>query len=459
MIKAELLGSHSHSTESGVIVHIFQREGKYIARGRYQGEAFGPQLGSNEIKAKSELVRILHEIELGTFQRPTVARKRPLKNHKIPNLDLRELTNRYLTEKRRSVGHRTTRDYKNRLVPAIEFAEQQQSLKNWRYAAEIDRNFALGFREFLINKQVTRNGRPAASSKLISARQSINCMEALRSLLAWACRIDVRLLPADFLNPMTKELIGHPPSKDPLRRSKLPQEKRITLIHSMDEWQFYTLVTLMILPLRFEDISGALISDVNFENRTLHLGHRLGGLDYNKGRVDVLMPLPEQLMPVLNHCRAGREEGPLFRNRSEWESDGEGKSSIESSDKLEDKFQAALQSAKPGQIQAPQDRKQLFRNLLKQMGGISSNYVGKQLRTIIGPEESTRPYDLRGSITQEMNQAGVRHLELRYLTEHSVNDIINVYSGLEPEVEMQKYYHAIEPLLEVVERRYQSLIA
>lgn len=202
MTKAELLGGHSHKTSNGTIVNIYQREGKFIARGRYQGKAFGLQLGSDETQAKSALIKLLSEIESGIFQRPTEAKKRPFKSHKIPNLDIRELINRYLNEKRRSVGQKTCKDYKNRLTPAVDFAEQPQSLKNWRYAAEIDRDFALGYREFLMNRQVTRNGRPGAAVKPISIRHIINCMEALRSLLAWACRIDIRLLPADFLNPM-----------------------------------------------------------------------------------------------------------------------------------------------------------------------------------------------------------------------------------------------------------------
>ncbi len=51
MVAAELLGQHTHHTVCGKAVHVWLRDGKYLARGRYRGHAFGQGLGSEEREA------------------------------------------------------------------------------------------------------------------------------------------------------------------------------------------------------------------------------------------------------------------------------------------------------------------------------------------------------------------------------------------------------------------------
>ena len=46
MVPAVLFGGHTHSSTSGAVVHIWQRNDKFIARGRWQGKAYGKTLGS-----------------------------------------------------------------------------------------------------------------------------------------------------------------------------------------------------------------------------------------------------------------------------------------------------------------------------------------------------------------------------------------------------------------------------
>ena len=55
MVRAELMGSHTHRTLDGIQVHVWQRRGKYLARGRYQGQAFGETLGDNVAEATARL--------------------------------------------------------------------------------------------------------------------------------------------------------------------------------------------------------------------------------------------------------------------------------------------------------------------------------------------------------------------------------------------------------------------
>ncbi|PHS04711.1 MAG: hypothetical protein COA78_16170 [Blastopirellula sp.] len=41
MERAQLLGQHTHETLNGTKVHIWIRDGKYLARGSYQKQRFG----------------------------------------------------------------------------------------------------------------------------------------------------------------------------------------------------------------------------------------------------------------------------------------------------------------------------------------------------------------------------------------------------------------------------------
>ena len=232
--------------------------------------------------------------------------------------------------------------------------------------------------------------------------------------------------------------------------------RRIELVNSMDEWQLLHLSISMILPLRFEDVAGALISDIDFHGQILHLGSRFSGCDFNKERLNVEMPLPTELIPVLQACVGERTEGPLFRSRTVWDRRRKMRLTAVSRDDVEGQLQEALVAAPEGTVQSEQDRKVIFRELLRGMGGVSERQIGKALTSLLNSAElaeRTCPYDVRGAVTTDMKEAGVRHLELRYLTLHSVDDILNDYTGLTPAREMAKHFRHCQPLLAAIQRR------
>ncbi|WP_339726750.1 tyrosine-type recombinase/integrase [uncultured Gimesia sp.] len=458
MVRSELMGAHTHETSVGVNLHIWERNGIKLARGRYERRAFGETLGADPKEAKSKLIQLIHKLESGSFVPPSEARKKMLKTKKIPNLTLRELYDRFLTEKRKLVGEKTARTYFNRLAPILDFAELTRSLKKWPIAQTIDREFALELLEFLFNRKVTRNGSANAPTKLISSRHINNCLETSRMAFNWACRADIRNLPPDFVNPVTHDLFEKSFNKDPLRDCVFPLERRVELLNAMDDWQFKTLSIIFVLSLRLEDVEGLIIGDVDFKKQQVFFGSRFGGSDFNKGKVNVKIPLPDELMPLLRMSVGERLEGPLFLNRKICQGKTSRKYTFNSTSNLEQQYQDELSKAPKGSVLNSQDRKIVFRKFLKKAGGITSPYVGKQLRQVIGKAELGKPHDFRGSITQEMKEAGIPLLELRYLTEHSVNDIINVYSPVNPEQEIVKYYDKIRPLLEAIKTRTEQLI-
>ena len=167
----------------------------------------------------------------------------------------------------RCAAYRTARHYSSCLAHVIAFAELPATVRRWRLARDIDRDFCKELRLFLFDRQVTPNGRPGARAKAMSAGQIHNVLDALRSAFNWAVRPDVGKLPAGWINPLTAEIVGQKPSKDPLRPVKLPVEMLPLLIAAMDEWQLCHLGLICLLPPRPDEMTGVLVGDVDFEGR------------------------------------------------------------------------------------------------------------------------------------------------------------------------------------------------
>lgn len=292
MIKAELGGRHTYSVSGSINVHIYRRQDKFLARGRINRTAFGATLGDNDADAECALRHLLVELENGAFVRPSEARTCSLRNKAVPRLSLRELCSGFLAEKRRLRGAATMQTYQSRLGPALDFFELRESRRQWPLANDLNRDAILQLRNTLMNRQVTRNGRPGAMPKFMSPRQIRNCLETLRNVLAWASRADVRMLPPDFVIPVTADLVGPQPVKNPLRQAPIPMTERVRIVKSMDTWQLLHLSILTVLPLRFEDVAGALISDIDLERQTLRLGSRFGGSDFRRAGRTSRCPCP-----------------------------------------------------------------------------------------------------------------------------------------------------------------------
>jgi hypothetical protein len=165
------------------------------------------------------------------------------------------------------------------------------------------------------------------------------------------------------------------------------------------------------------------------------------------------VPFPEQLQPLLRRCIDGRADGPLLRQRSIAEGLRRPRLAAGPTQAIFDQFQRALQEAQPGEVQAAQDGKQLFRRLLRQMGGVSVDSLAKEFKGLLAAA-GTRFYDLRGSVNTDMNTAGVSELFQLYVTGHSLDEkILSRYVSLKLVDEMQHYFRHIQPLLDAIEDR------
>lgn len=459
MVRAELMGGHCHQTMAGVTVNVWLRDETYIARGRIHGQAFGETLGDDPLEAAVRLRQILNDIDNGSFVRATDRRKRLVSNGRIPQLTLRGLVAEFLVEKRQLRGQQTANDYRSRLAPVLDFAELPENLKAWPLAIDIDAAFARSLRAFLHQYRSTRNGRPGAGPRPLSARQIINILECMRTLLHWARSASVRKLPADWVMPFTPDIVGQVPAKNPLREDKLPLAARVQIVGAMDRWQLCHLALSLTLPLRPDEAAGLLIGDINFSKGWAEFGERFKDANFTKGRTAFVLPFPEELQLILRTCIGDRAEGPLLRSRRAFEG-RQGVQAVPSLDYLKQLYDAELVSQPQGAVQTEQDRKLLFRHLLRRLGGVTEDALAKEFKkllAVVGVNNGATLYTCRSSVTTAMHKAGLSHLEMRYLTGHATTDILNEYVVLDPGAEMQKYFATIRPLLDAIKQRAVKL--
>ena len=459
MVRAELMGRHTHCTLCGIQVHVWQRGEQYLVRGSYQGRMFGKTLGRHVAEAVARLRRLLTEIDDGAFVRPSEARTQALSNGQVPRLSLRQLVNEFLAEKRKLRGRQTAASYLSRLWPVLDFAEQPATCQRWPLALDIDHRLGVELRAFLFQCETTRNGRAGGKPKPLSVRQVKNVLECLRSALSWARQAEVRKLPVSWANPFTADLIPAAPAKDPLRDDPLPLAVRSQLVSLMDRWQLLHLSLSIVLPLRPEEAAGLLISDVAFDKGWLEIGTRLAGGDFTKARTSFKLPFPDEMRPLLRACIGGRGEGPLLRSRKALAGRGRHRG-VASFEELARLFQEGLAKEPHGRVQTEQDRKQVFRRLLRRLGGVSEDQLAAECKELLkkaGVGTGVSLYTLRSSVTTAMKQAKLPHLELRYLTSHTTSDILNEYVSLDPVGAMGQYFAAIRPLLEAITQKAQAL--
>lgn len=457
MVRAELLGKHSHATKCGFVC-VWVRCGKYLARGRLDGRQFGETLGNNEEAAEGRLHGLIAEFNSGAYVRPSDANRRPLRRAVDPRLSFRQVCDDFLADKRRLRGQTTTRTYSSRLAHAIAFAEMSDNQRRWPFARDIDRDFALALRSFLFQRQTTRNGRPGAKPKPMSPRQVVNVLETVRSVLAWAARPDIGRLPAGFINPMTTEIVGQVPTKDPLRLVKFTQDQLVSLIGAMDRWQLCHLGLLCVLAPRPDDFVGLLVEDVDFRSRCLEIGTRLGGNDFGKTRQSFRIPFPREAEPLLVALVGGRVAGPLFRSRAEFIHAK--RSAPASPEELTTGYDQFLARLSPDAVQTEQDRKAAFRRFMVKLGGASTDRLADEFDDLVLALDRRRPgtlYDLKHATSQLMKDSGMPHLDLQYLTCHSSGDILNEYTRIDLEKSMAKYLAAIPSLLSALATRVAEL--
>jgi hypothetical protein len=141
----------------------------------------------------------------------------------------------------------------------------------------------------------------------------------------------------------------------------------------------------------------------------------------------------------------------------------EGRKAVESMPSLErlvQLYEAELLGQPADAVQAEQDRKLIFRRLLRRLGGVTEDALNKEFKKLlvqVGVKNGPTLYTLRSSVTTAMHRANLPYLEMRYLTGHTTSDILNEYTSLDPVTAMQRYFDTIKPLLAAIKQRAEDL--
>jgi integrase len=157
----------------------------------------------------------------------------------------------------------------------------------------------------------------------------------------------------------------------------------------------------------------------------------------------------------LRHSIDGRQAGPVFLSRRHLNRTNP-RVSYTTENELLEAFRSHIRKLSPREIQCANDWKQHFRRFLIQCGGVSSDAVSKAFKGLLqrtGITSHIKLYDLRSSVSTDLENAGVSHLVQRYVTGHTTSDIMNEYVALDPDAEMQKHFLRIAPLLDAIHCR------
>jgi integrase len=422
MVRADLLGSHSHLTINGIQLNIWKRSGRYLARGYYEGQRIGPTLGEDTSQAAAELRRLMAEIESGTFVRPSseeAKRRRTIRP--IPQLTVPELISLYVAEKRRLNGKSTAETYRSRLAHLEVFCELPDVRRRYPLSQSIDRDFAIEFKTFLEKRLISPNGHPNSVKRPMKPKGIRNVLEAARDMLLWSCNVAVRNLPLGFVQPVTSDIIGKRRRKDPLRPITFGLERRLRFVRMSDSYQLLTLAWQYVLPLRPEQVSGLLISDVDWENHVFSFGTRFDGKDFTKSGTSFRVPFPQEWEPLLHAAIGSRCDGPVFLRPRVFAGQERPKIQVVRPGNMEAAVKKALAAAAAVGNLTDNDAKNVCRATIALAGGVMPDELSDLFARVAanaGVIDNVRYYDLRGSVESEMEAVGMPSTHQRYVMGH-----------------------------------------
>lgn len=232
-----------------------------------------------------------------------------------------------------------------------------------------------------------------------------------------------------------------------------------------DPFQLVTFAAQCIMPLRPEQVAGLLISEIDWENRTLFFGDRFGGFDFTKGKTTFRVPFPRQWDPVFRYLVGGRVEGPVYRSRMIFEAARQPELVLAAQGQLEQAVRDAVTHASLKENVTVHDAKGICREVIARAGGITPDSLRQEFRKLAhaaGLEGDYRYYDLRDSVNSEMHRIGIdtptRHYQLGHSSVTGGSE--DSYLSLAPESLrelMQKYWGFCDELISAVVERGHSM--
>ena len=260
------------------------------------------------------------------------------------------------------------------------------------------------------------------------------------------------MLAGDYLMPVTQEILGREVPKDPFRPNPLSEGEKIKIVVAATDCELLVIGLFILLADRADELAGLCIEDLDQSRRHLLFGINNSDKNFTKGHTAFRIPYPQALEGLMGRLIAGRCQGPLIRQVSCQ------KQREDQSVDLVAGWQAEAAKT-PSRVQTPNDKKSLFRMVMRKSGGASADYIGKLFAKVAKKAglRGIQPGFCRDSATHLMERSGMSHLSLRYLTSHSTSDILNTYTGLDIDAEMGKYYAMVPNLVQAIAIRFPPL--
>ena len=280
-----------------------------------------------------------------------------------------------------------------------------------------------------------------------------NSLETLRTCLNWAKRPENRLLPGDFLMPVTQEILGKEAPKDPFRPNPLSEDDKIKIVNTASDAELIVIALSLLLANRANELAGLCIEDVDIDRRHLLFGINNPDVNFTKGHTAFRIPYIQELDGLINRLIDGRTQGPLIRQSSFQNEEGNQSVDLVAAWEVE-----AVKN--PSRARTKNEKKALFRQIMRNNGGASGDYIGKIFAKVAKRAGlgNIQPGFCRDSATHLMERCGMSFLSARYLTSHTTNDILNNYTGLDIDGDMAKYYATVPRLIEAISTRFSVLL-
>jgi len=298
----------------------------------------------------------------------------------------------------------TIRKYRQEMGRIIEFAGTRPG-RRCAHLHEIDTEWCQDFVSWLDSVRTTGNGGPVTEKnpeRFLSGYQKLQTRQRLSSMIETCMARTPPLVPHDFRNPMTRDLIGRRPRK-PNRPSEPPVtvDELVAVIPVLDEYALALLAPLFYYGPRPSELGHVLPLDLVIEDGMLKIVSRPSTGYWTKGKVDKFLPVTAPLAACLRPFRA-RPGGPLFIKR--WVYERKAKPMLDGADESGlaqrfDDLKAGL-APEPGEFPKKEEIEKASERVWSEAGAVHARDVSRELRRAAK----------RAGLARMPNPLAVRHL-------------------------------------------------
>lgn len=378
-----------------------------------------------------------------------------IRHHELVELYIADLNIRVEASE---IDGRMVRRYESALGHYLAFVKLLTIEKQFPSATNVDRNFAMKFVAYLVNKQISPNGHVNSKRRRMVSSRFVE--DVVRSMFNWAAASDKgNLMPAGFHNSFSgtsrraqeapRDLFGEP---------DITTEMATEFILKCDTFQLPLFSVLIFYGLRASEPCFAFRDELKDGWLVLRC---LPELSYRtKGRRNKRLPIIDCIAPLLQPTVTDSTKGLLFVRRSVMENREIPKLLRASLKELEQVFSERC-ACSPGQtLKARETNRD---KLLEDAGGLKYDHIQHEFsrlaRRLNWPATATLK-DFRHLFSTEMQNGGMPEFYRRYLLGHSPGKaaVVN-YTHLNRLRE--RYEEAVsrqfQPLVEAVVHQSQEL--